>query len=101
MRPRLLQCDYIRPGFLRMATTPGHGKRLRHDLALLSSLGIAGFEWLAEDAAPARVDSELCLGAVWEPRPGLMNPARLARDEERLAEQLGARWLHIAARSSE
>jgi glycine/D-amino acid oxidase-like deaminating enzyme len=85
-----LQCDYTRPGFLRMATTPGYVKRIQHDLELVHALGITGLDWLDRDAARARVNSEAYLGAMWEPRLGLMNPAKLVREEKRLAQQLGA-----------
>jgi glycine/D-amino acid oxidase-like deaminating enzyme len=85
-----LDCDYIRPGFLRMATTPGYVKRIRHDIDLAQQLGIGGIEWLERDAARAKVNSELYLGAWWEPRLGLLNPAKLVREEKRLALQRGA-----------
>jgi glycine/D-amino acid oxidase-like deaminating enzyme len=90
IRQHQLDCDYTRPGFLRMATTPGYVKRIQHDLALTQSLGIAGLHWLDRDEARARVNSELYLGAMWEPRLGLMNPAKLVREEKRLAQRLGA-----------
>jgi len=90
IRDNQLQCDYIRPGFLRMATTPGYVKRIRHDIDLAAQLGIQGIEWLDRDAARAKVNSELYLGAWWEPRLGLLNPAKLVREEKRLALQRGA-----------
>ncbi len=85
-----LQCDYIRPGFLRMATAPGYVKRIRHDIDLAHRLGIQGIEWLDRDAARAKVNSDLYLGAWWEPRLGLVNPAKLVREEKRLALARGA-----------
>jgi glycine/D-amino acid oxidase-like deaminating enzyme len=36
------------------------------------------------------VNSELYLGAWWEPRLGLVNPAKLVREEKRLAIARGA-----------
>jgi len=53
-------------------------------------LGIPCIEWLDRDAARAKVDSELYLGAWWEPRLGLVNPAKLLREERRLAIARGA-----------
>ncbi len=85
-----LDCDYIRPGFLRMATTPGYVKRIQHDIELAHSLGITGIEWLDRDAARAQVCSDLYLGAWWEPRMALVNPARLVREEKRVVQALGA-----------
>jgi len=91
IRDNQLQCDYIRPGFLRMATTPGYVKRIQHDIDLAHQLGIEGIQWLDRDAARAKVNSELYLGAWWEPRLGLVNPAKLVREEKRLALARGAR----------
>jgi glycine/D-amino acid oxidase-like deaminating enzyme len=85
-----LACDMTRPGFLRMATAEAHVRRLRHDLELIRSLGIEGISWLDRDAARAKVDSALYLGALWEPRLLLVNPARLVREEKRVALALGA-----------
>jgi glycine/D-amino acid oxidase-like deaminating enzyme len=91
IRDNQLQCDYTRPGFLRMATTPGYVKRIRHDIDLVQQLGIKGIEWLARDAARAKVNSDMYLGAWWEPRLGLVNPAKLVREEKRLAIARGAK----------
>lgn len=90
IRENQLDCDYIRPGFLRMATTPAYVKRIRHEVELVQSLGIRGIEWLERDAARAKVNSEVYLGAMWEPRLGLVNPAKLVREEKRLALARGA-----------
>ncbi|MEW6367515.1 MAG: FAD-dependent oxidoreductase [Acidobacteriota bacterium] len=85
-----LQCDRIRPGFLRMATTEGYIRRIQHDIELVQSLGIKGIEWLDRGAARAKVNSELYLGGMWEPRLLLVNPAKLVREEKRVAMDLGA-----------
>ncbi len=90
IRDNQLDCDYIRPGFLRMATTSGYVKRIRHDIDLAQKLGMRGIEWLDRDAARDKVNSELYLGAWWEPRLGLVNPAKLVREEKRLAVARGA-----------
>ncbi len=48
-----LDCDRIRPGFLRVATTPGYVKRLQHDIELIHSLGFSGIDWIsAKKPAP-------------------------------------------------
>lgn len=85
-----LDCGKIRPGFLRVATTPAYVKRLRKQVALMSSLGLRDIEWLDAGATRAMVDSARYLGAMWEPRLLLMDPARLVREEKRLALMLGA-----------
>jgi glycine/D-amino acid oxidase-like deaminating enzyme len=41
-----IESEYERPGFLRVATTPGYVKRIQHEIELARSLGIEGVEWL-------------------------------------------------------
>jgi glycine/D-amino acid oxidase-like deaminating enzyme len=85
-----LDCAKVRPGFLRVATTPAYVKRLQKQVALMSSLGFGGIEWIDADATRKMVNSSRYLGAMWEPRLLLLNPARLVREEKRHAITLGA-----------
>lgn len=85
-----LDCDYTRPGFLRMATTPGYVKKIQKQIELCQQLGITGIEWLDREAARAQVNSDLYLGAWWEPRMALVNPVKLAREMKRVAQNLSA-----------
>lgn len=84
-----LECDYERPGFLRAATTPGYAKRIQHEMELAHSLGIEGIHWLSKDELAQEVCSPLYLGAWWEPRCALVNPARLAREMKRVCLEHG------------
>ena len=86
-----LECDMIRPGFLRVATTPSYVTRLRKQVELMSSLGFEGISWIGAPETREMVDSERYLGAMWEPRLVLVNPARLVREERRVALGLGVR----------
>jgi glycine/D-amino acid oxidase-like deaminating enzyme len=86
-----LDCDKRRPGFLRVATAPSYVKRLRRQVELMGSLGFDGISWLDAAATRAMVDSERYLGAMWEPRLVLINPAKLVREEKRIARELGVR----------
>jgi glycine/D-amino acid oxidase-like deaminating enzyme len=86
-----LDCDRIRPGFLRVATTPGYVRRLKEDVELMQSLGFAGIDWIGEQETRARVNSPRYMGAMWERRLVLVNPAKLVREEKRLALKAGAR----------
>jgi glycine/D-amino acid oxidase-like deaminating enzyme len=86
-----LQSDYWFPGFLRAATTPGYVKRIQHDLELLTSMGITGISWIEADEIKKEVDSPRFLGGWWEPRSGLLNPAKHVRELKRIAIQLGAK----------
>jgi glycine/D-amino acid oxidase-like deaminating enzyme len=85
-----LDCDYTRPGFLRMATTPAYVKRIQRELELARSLGIGGVEWLDRDAAREQVHSDAYLGGWWEPRMALVDPLKLVRELMRVAVERGA-----------
>jgi glycine/D-amino acid oxidase-like deaminating enzyme len=85
-----LDCDRIRPGFLRAATTEGYVKRVTHDVALMNDLGFDDIYWIDQKEVRSRVDSSRYLGAMWEPRLVLVNPAKLVRAEKDLAKRLGA-----------
>jgi glycine/D-amino acid oxidase-like deaminating enzyme len=85
-----MQSDYWFPGFLRVATTPAYIKRIQHDLKILSDMGIGDITWLDAAALRTEVDSPLFLGAWWEPRCGLLNPAKQVRELKRVAQESGA-----------
>ncbi len=85
-----MRSDYEHPGFLRVATTPGFVRRIQHDMELLTQMGISGLEWWEADRLRQEVDSPLFLGAWWEPRCGLLDPAKHARELKRVAEEAGA-----------
>ena len=91
IREHHLQSDYWFPGFLRAATTPGYVKRIQHDLEILTSMGISGITWIEADEIKKEVNSPHFLGGWWEPRSGLLNPAKHVRELKRLAIQFGAR----------
>ena len=85
-----IQSDYWFPGFLRAATTPGYVKRIQHDLDILTSMGVTGLQWIDAAKIRSEVDSPLFLGGWWEPRCGLLNPAKQARELKRIAMKSGA-----------
>jgi glycine/D-amino acid oxidase-like deaminating enzyme len=85
-----LDCDRIRPGFLRVATTDGYVRRLQHQVELMNAMGFENLCWIDQEETRARVFSEHYLGAMWEPRLLLVNPAKLVRAERDLAVRLGA-----------
>lgn len=90
VRGHAMQSDYWFPGFLRVATTPAYARRIQHDLEVLAGMGVTGIEWIEADRLRAEVDSPLFLGAWWEPRCGLLNPAKHVRELKRVAEEAGA-----------
>jgi glycine/D-amino acid oxidase-like deaminating enzyme len=85
-----MQSDYEHPGFLRVATTPGFVRRIQADMELLTRMGITGLEWWEADRLRQEVSSPLFLGAWWEPRCGLLDPAKHARELKRVAQEAGA-----------
>lgn len=85
-----LQSDYWFPGFLRAATTTGYIKRIQNDLEILTSLGITGIEWLNAEDMRAEVNSPRFMGGWWEPRCGLLDPAKHVRELKRVAHEFGA-----------
>lgn len=84
-----IACDRIRPGFLRVATTQGYVKRLQEDVERMNRFGFEDIFWLNQTETRARVDSPRYLGALWEPRLVLINPAKLVRAERELALRQG------------
>ena len=87
-----IDCEYERPGFLRVATTPAYVERIQREIALAESLGLSGVEWLTRQQVAERVHSPRYLGAWWEPRCALVNPARLAWGLKRVASAKGVRF---------
>ncbi len=86
-----IDCDYEHPGFLRVATTPKFERRIKHEIELAHSLGISGIEWLDREKTLEQVNSPLYLGAWWEPRCGILNPAKQARGLKKIIEAKGVR----------
>jgi glycine/D-amino acid oxidase-like deaminating enzyme len=86
-----LDCDYELPGFLRIATTPAYVKRIKEEVDLVKELGLTGVDWIEADEVQKRVRSPQYMGAWWEPRCALVNPAKLAREMKRVAVQYGAK----------
>ena len=73
-----LDCDYEHPGFLRVATSEKYKKRIMHEIELAHKLGLTGIEWLDKDQTRAQLNSPMYIGAWWEPRCGILNPAKLS-----------------------
>jgi len=91
VREHQIQSDYWFPGFLRVATTPRHVRKIQRALEILARAGAKGIEWIDRERLCSEVDSPLFLGAWWEPRCGLLNPAKQVRELKRLAEGVGVR----------
>ncbi len=85
-----LDCDKIRPGFLRVATTEKYLRRIRKEVDLMNRLGFDDIFYMDKDDVRQRVNSPVHLGALWEPRLILVHPLKLVRAERDLATRYGA-----------
>ncbi|MCX8025511.1 MAG: FAD-binding oxidoreductase, partial [Thermanaerothrix sp.] len=79
-----IACERLRPGFLRVATTPTYVRRLQREVEQMNRLGFEDIYWLDQAAVRERVASPRYLGALWEPRLVLVHPAKLVRAERDL-----------------
>jgi glycine/D-amino acid oxidase-like deaminating enzyme len=86
-----LDCDKIRPGFLRVATTEPYLRKIRKEVELMNGLGFDDIYYLDRAQVQERVRSPLHLGALWEPRLVLVHPLKLVRAERDMAIRHGAR----------
>ncbi len=93
VRDLKLDCDYEHPGFLRVATSENYRKRILHEIELAHRLGLSGIEWIDAERLAQEVRSPQYLGAWWEPRCGLLNPAKLAWAWKEVLEPMGVRVL--------
>ncbi|MEZ5186235.1 MAG: FAD-dependent oxidoreductase [Candidatus Nanopelagicales bacterium] len=80
-----LDCDYEHSGFLWVATSDKHSKRLLKEIALVHRLGLTGINLIDHADLVGRVNSPLYRGpAWWEPNTGILNPAKLSRGWRRV-----------------
>jgi len=86
-----IDSDYEHPGFLRVATSDKHVKKLKKEIELAHKLGITGIEWLDEKETKEQVNSPIYKGAWWEPKCGLLNPAKQARGLKKIIEEKGVK----------
>lgn len=86
-----IDCDYIHSGFLRVATSDKYAKRIKDEIELFYKLGLSGIEWIKEDQLAEQVRSPLYKGAWWEPRCGLVNPAKLSWGWKKVVTSLGVK----------
>ncbi len=84
-----LDCDYEQVGLLQVATSEKYKKRLLEEIAFAHSLGLGDVGWLDRVQLLERVWNPLFMGAWWEPRGGLLNPAKLAWSWKEVIERQG------------
>ncbi len=85
-----LDCDYEHPGFLCVSTNEVHLRRLMKEVEFVKKLGLKGIDWIDERELKSRINSPMYTGgAWWEPRTGILNPAKLAWSWKGVIEPLG------------
>jgi len=86
-----LDCDYEHPGFLEVSTCEVYQKRLAHEFEFVTNkLGIKEIYWIDQQELKSRVNSPMYVGgAWWEPRTGILNPAKLVWSWKETVEPMG------------
>lgn len=85
-----IDCDLEATGYLLINTCSAREARAKRELAAAHRLGFE-HEWLDAEALRGYIRSETFRSGVFDPRPCVINPAKLARGLKRAAEALGVR----------
>ncbi len=86
---RNIDCDYERSGYLLVGTSPGQIKRVEHDFKIMERWGMGGVERWDRDRLAAEFGTDFYQLGWFEPRCGILNPAKLARGMKAYAESQG------------
>jgi len=84
-----IDCDYERSGYLLVGTSPGQIKRVEHDFEIMERWGMGGVERWDKNRLAAEFRTDFYKLGWFEPRCGIVNPARLARGMKNFAESKG------------
>lgn len=85
-----IPCDYERSGYLLVGTSPGQVKRLEHDFKIMEKWGLGGVERWERARLAEEFNTDFYKLGWFEPRCGIVNPAKLSRGMKTLAESQGA-----------
>lgn len=85
-----IDCDYEQSGYLLVGTSPAQVRRIEHDFRIMEKWGLADHvqRWDRDRLAREFATDYYLLG-WFEPRCGILNPARLARGMKTLAGESG------------
>jgi glycine/D-amino acid oxidase-like deaminating enzyme len=86
-----IACDYERSGYLLVGTSPAQVRRIEHDFRIMARWGLGGVERWDQDRLAAEFNTDFYKLGWFEPRCGILNPAKLARGLKALAESSGVR----------
>ncbi len=85
-----IECQYERSGYLLVGTSPGQVRRVEHDFKIMEKWGLGGVERWDRARLAEEFHTDYYKIGWFEPRCGILNPARLARGMKELAEARGA-----------
>lgn len=84
-----LDSDWERSGYLLVATSKRQARRLEHEFELARAWGLQGIERWDKAMLRQAFATELYQLGWFEPRCGILNPAKQAREIKRLCEEKG------------
>lgn len=85
-----IECQYEKSGYLLVGTSPGQVRRVEHDFKIMEKWGLGGVERWDRTRLAEEFHTDFYKIGWFEPRCGILNPARLARGMKKLAETQGA-----------
>ncbi len=84
-----IDCDYERSGYLLVGTSPAQMKRVEHDFKIIERWGSTGIERWDRARLAEEFKTDFYKLGWFEPRCGIIQPAKLARGMKVLAESKG------------
>jgi glycine/D-amino acid oxidase-like deaminating enzyme len=84
-----IDCDYERSGYLLVGTSPAQVKRVEHDFKIIEKWGLSGVERWSRERLASEFNTDYYKLGWFEPRCGILQPAKLARGVKALAEGAG------------
>jgi glycine/D-amino acid oxidase-like deaminating enzyme len=84
-----IDCDYERSGYLLVGTSPAQVKRVEHDFSIMAKWGMGDVERWDRKRLAEEFRTDYYKIGWFEPRCGILNPAKLARGLKTLAESAG------------
>ena len=84
-----IDCDYEKSGYLLVGTSPAQVKRIEHDFKIMEKWGLKGVERWERDRLKEEFNTSFYKIGWFEKRCGILDPARLAREMKRLAQEKG------------
>ncbi len=90
IREHEIECDMEETGYLCLNPSDARERRSREEFELAHRLGFE-HDWLEGEDLAEHVRSDTFVSGIFDPRPFVMNPAKLARGLKTLVEKTGVR----------